>query len=402
MGTALLLAAALIAFAVFPPKPLPDKIDLVSYVYVERLSVERALIGWEDDDQSGALDAFRLSCERMLRLPDDRPMGDPAFGTMADWRPACEAAVAEGATTAERARAFFQTWFRPVSIRNNGDDVGLFTGYYEPELQGHPERGGPFQVPIYALPPDYISVDLGAFREDLEGRRIVGKVSGNRLRPAETREEIAAGAIADRTEVLLWVDDPVDAFFLHIQGSGVVKMTDGSRVRLGYAGTNGHVYHAIGRSLMARGELAREDVSMQSIRTWLADNPDDAAALMNENASFIFFTRLDGDAPVGSQGVPLTAGRSLAVDRAWLPMGLPLWLDTVTTDAQEGDDDPLHFRRLMIAQDTGGAIKGIVRGDVYWGAGEAAADAAGRMRVAGRYYGLLPRALLERQARGEE
>ncbi len=397
-----MLAAALVAFALFPPKPLPDKLELVTFVFVERLSVERALAGWEDDDQSAALAAFRTSCARLVRLPDDRAMGDPAFGTAADWRPACEAALADASSDAGTARAFFQTWFRPASIRNNGDDVGLFTGYYEPELQGHPVRAGPFQVPIYAPPADYVSVDLGEFRDELKGQRIVGRVSGNRLRPAETRAEIEAGALAERAEVLLWVDDPVDAFFLHIQGSGVVRMTDGSTVRLGYAGTNGHVYHAIGRSLVARNELAREDVSMQSIRRWLADNPAGAADLMNENASYIFFRRLDGDAPIGSQGVALTARRSLAIDRGWLPLGIPVWLDTVTTDAQEASGDPLHFRRLLITQDTGGAIKGIVRGDVYWGTGEEAADLAGRMQEAGRYFALLPRALLERRARGED
>lgn len=401
LGVAGALAAALFAFALFPPKPLPDKIELVPHVYLERLSVERALIGWEDDDQSSALAAFRLSCAALLRQPDERPMGDPAFGTVADWRPACEAAVASGAMDAENARAFFQTWFRPVAIRNNGDDVGLFTGYYEPELNGHHERAGPFQAPIYAPPSDYVSVDLGQFRDDLKGQRIVGRVSGKRLRPVETRAEIEAGALEGRTEVLLWVDDPVDAFFLHIQGSGIVKMADGSRVRLGYAGSNGHVYHAIGRSLVERGALSRDEVSMQSIRQWLGENPGAAAALMNENASYIFFRRLDGDAPVGAQGVPLTAQRSLAVDTNWLPLGMPVWLDTVTTETQEDEANPLHFRRLMIAQDTGGAIKGIVRGDVFWGAGDAAADRAGRMQEAGRYYGLLPRALLERRARGE-
>jgi membrane-bound lytic murein transglycosylase A len=402
LGAAVLLAAALFAFALFPPKPLPDKVDLLPYVFVERLSVGRALRGWEDDDQAPALAAFRLSCERLLRLPDDRAMGDTAFGTVGDWRPACTAALADASSDPESARAFFQTWFRPVAIRNNGDDVGLFTGYYEPQLQGHPQRGGPYQVPIYAPPPDYVTVDLGEFRPELKGQRIVGKIAGNRLRPAETRAEIENGALDGRAEILLWVDDPVDAFFLHIQGSGLVTMSDGTIVRIGYAGTNGHVYHAIGRSLVARGELTQDEVSMQSIRAWLGAHPNDAAALMNENASYIFFRKLDGDAPIGAQGVPLTAGRSLAIDRTWLPLGMPVWLDTVTTDAQEGADDPLHFRRLMVAQDTGGAIRGIVRGDVYWGAGDDAANRAGRMRVAGRYFGLLPRTLLERQARGED
>ncbi len=401
LGVAGLFAAGLIAFALFPPKPLPEKLVTAPFVYVERLSVEHALIGWEDDDQTDAMRAFRLSCERLLTLPDDRPMGDATFGTVADWRPACTAAVADASTDADGARAFFQTWFRPVAIRNNGDDIGLFTGYFEPELNGHHEKAGPFQVPIYAPPTDYVRADLGEFREDLKGQRIVGRLINGRLRPADTRAEIDAGALEGRAEALLWVDDPVDAFFLHIQGSGVVNMADGSVVRVGYAGANGHRYHAIGRSLVANGAMTQDEVSMQSIRTWLAENPAQASALMQENASYIFFRRLDGAAPIGGQGVPLTPGRSLAIDDAWLPYGLPLWVDTVTTDRQAEAGDPEHFRRLMIAQDTGGAITGIVRGDVYWGTGDAAGAIAGRMREAGRYYGLLPRALLERQARTE-
>jgi len=401
LGVAGIFAAALIAFALFPPKPLTEKVVTAPFVYVERLSVEHALVGWEDDDQSAAMRAFRLSCARLLTLPDDRPMADATFGTVADWRPACAAAVKDTSTDAAGARAFFQTWFRPVAIRNNGDDIGLFTGYFEPELTGHTEKAGPFQVPIYAPPADYVQADLGAFRDDLKGQRIVGRVVNGRLKPADTRAEIDGGALDGRAEVLLWVDDPVDAFFLHIQGSGLVKMADGDVVRVGYAGTNGHTYHAIGRSLVASGAMVQDAVSMQSIRAWLADNPDKAAALMQENASYIFFRRLDGDAPIGAQGVPLTPGRSLAVDDAWLPYGLPLWVDTVTTDRQAAVGDPKHFRRLMIAQDTGGAITGIVRGDVYWGTGDDAGAIAGQMREAGRYYGLLPRALLERQARSE-
>lgn len=398
LGVAGLFAVALIAFSIFPPKPLPEKLDTAPFVFVERISVEHALIGWEDDDQAEALRAFRLSCARVLTLPDDRPMGDATFGTVADWRPACTAALVDGSDDADAARAFFQTWFRPVAIRNNGDDIGLFTGYFEPVLNGHTEKAGPFLVPLYAPPRDYVRADLGQFRDDLKGQRIVGRLIDGRLRPAETRAEIDGGALEGRADVLLWVDSAVDAFFLHIQGSGVIKMADGATVRVGYAGANGHSYHAIGRSLVTNGALAQEDVSMQTIRQWLDEHPAEADALMQENTSYIFFRRLDGDAPVGAQGVPLTAGRSLAVDGNWLPYGLPLWVDTVTTDRQGNVGDPEHFRRLMIAQDTGGAIKGIVRGDVYWGTGDAAGAIAGRMREAGRYYGLLPRALLERRA----
>jgi len=178
----------------------------------------------------------------------------------------------------------------------------------------------------------------------------------------------------------------VDAFFLHIQGSGRVELDDGRSLRVGYAAQNGHPYTAVGRVLIARGEVTREAMSMQAIRAWLDANPGEAQALMNENASYVFFNVIEGDGPLGAQGVALTVGRSLAVDRRFVPLSVPVWLDSVTPDGA-------RLQRLMIAQDTGGAIRGPVRGDVYWGHGDAAADIAGRMKSAGFAYLLLPHGL---------
>jgi membrane-bound lytic murein transglycosylase A len=215
------------------------------------------------------------------------------------------------------------------------------------------------------------------------------------LKPYETRQEIDAGRLSGRDLELLWVDDPLDAFFLHIQGSGRVRLADGETVRVGYAGQNGQPYVAIGRLLAERGALRRDEVSLQSIRDWLAAHPAEAAEVLAANPSYVFFRLLEGDGPIGAHGVALTPGRSLAVDPSFVPLGVPVWLDT--TDPL---DERRPLRRLMMAQDTGGAIRGAIRGDVFWGAGEEAKARAGRMRSRGRYYLLLPRAAAEARVAG--
>ncbi len=236
-------------------------------------------------------------------------------------------------------------------------------------------------------------VELGLFRPAWRGERIGGRVEAGQLKPYATRAEIERGALAKRDLELFWVDDPVDAFFLHIQGSGRIRLPDGAVARIGYDGQNGRPYVPIGRILAERGALARDDVSMQTIRAWLAAQPGEAAALMDENPSYVFFRELTGEGPVGAQGVVLTAGRSLAVDRTFLPLGVPLWLDL--DDPKEGNG---KLRRLVVAQDTGGAIRGPVRGDLFWGFGPEAAERAGMMKDRGTYYLLLPRDVAARRA----
>lgn len=359
-----------------------------------------SLAGWEDDDQSAALVAFRRSCERLLTLPEKRSLGgsdgdaNDMAGTVADWRPACRAIDDVPADDPDAARAYFQTWFRPVSVSNIADDIGQFTGYFTPVLRGSLSRSPAFSVPIYPLPMDYLNVDLGTFRADLAGERIVGRVENGRLTPAQTRAEIEAGALGGTATPILWLADPIDAFFMHIQGSGRIRLDDGSVLDVGVAGTNGHTYVAIGRRMLARGVLEEGNVSAQTIQAWLRANPDAAQPLMQENPRYVFFRVLDAG-PRGAQGVTLTPQRSLAVDTKWIALGIPIWLDTRVADSKTGPD---RFRRLMVAQDTGGAIKGIVRGDVYWGEGDEPGEIAGRMNLAGSYHVLLPRALLQRRA----
>ena len=330
------------------------------------------LPGWAEDDLSAALSAFLRSCRRMKS-------------------PACEAATRLPARIpAGGARAFFEASFQPFAVSAGNNPEGLFTGYYEPLLQGSRKRTDRFRVPLYIRPPDLVMVDLGDFREELKGQRIAGRVEEGALVPYPDRKAIAEGALSGRDLELVWVDDPVDAFFLQIQGSGRVRLDDGSEMRVGYAAQNGHPYFAIGKDLVERGAMSREEVSMQSIRRWLEQNPDLADDVMARNASYVFFEELKGEGPLGAQGVPLTPGRSLAVDLKHWSLGVPVWLDTRAPSPRETEPDrPL--RRLMIAQDTGGAIRGVVRGDVFWGHGEQAAAIAGRMKHPGRMWVLLPR-----------
>lgn len=366
--------------AVVPPTPPPppaQKLVLAAADFAD-------LPGWAADRHAEMLPAFARSCTRLARLPDDRDLG--LAGRAGDWRGVCAQAQRIAPTDHAAARAFLETAFRPFAVAEaaNGPE-GLFTGYYEPELRGAVARGGAFTIPLHARPSDLVTVDLGEFRPELRGQRIAGSVQNGVLRPYPARDRINAGALAGRSDVLVWVDDPVDAFFLEIQGSGRVVLPDGRVLRLGFAAQNGHPYVAIGRTLIERGALTRENVSMQSIRAWLAANPQDARGVMETNPSYVFFRVLEGDGPLGSEGVALTPGRSLAVDRSFLPMGVPLWLD-----AEDPLDPSQRIRRAMMAQDTGGAIRGVVRGDVFWGAGPEAAERAGRMRARGRYWLLLP------------
>jgi len=243
-----------------------------------------------------------------------------------------------------------------------------------------------------APPGDIISVELGLFSADFDGERVRGRLVGNRLEPYFSRGEIERGALDGRALELAWVDDPIKKFFLQIQGSGLVRLDDGRLLRVGYADQNGRVYRAIGRDLIEMGELTREEVSLQTIDAWLRANPDRAEEIMDKNPSYVFFQLLgeadELEGPLGAQGVPLQAGRSLAVDRRFIPYGAPIWLET-TAPLPDGEQ---VLRRLMIAQDTGGAIRGGVRGDVFWGAGDLAEFVAGHMNNRGSYYVMLPKA----------
>lgn len=344
------------------------------------------LPGWGGDDLQTAVAALQKSCERILKASPDKDFGPiPQAGKYVDWQGVCVdmKALQPGA---EAARLFMERHFTPYQVLAGNEEEGLFTGYYEASLRGSRTKHGPYRYPLHFRPDDLVMVQLGDFREELKGQRIAGRVIDGNLKPYETRAQIVAGQWPHNDKVLVWVDDPVDAFFVQIQGSGVVELGDGAALRIGYAGQNGHIYYAIGRELIKRGHLTKENVSMQAIREWLAANPDEADEIMNTNESYVFFTTIEGEGPMGGENVALTAGRSLAVDRSEIPYGVPMWVDIAAPVPGQGD-----VRRLMIAQDTGGAIRGPVRGDVFWGYGDRAEALAGPMKSQGRYWALLPR-----------
>lgn len=344
-----------------------------------------ALPGWQNDNQAQAFAAFLKSCEKIQKKDPNAAIG--FAGVAAVWQDACTKAGSAVPTDAE-ARMFFEENFTPYAVASaqKGAD-GLFTGYYEPQLRGSLTNKAPYIYPLYARPANMLTADLGAFDPALKGKTITGRADGEKFVPFYDRAAIEKGALDDQKAQIVWVDNAVDAFFLQIQGSGVVALDDGTQLQVGYAAQNGQPYLAIGKELIARGELQKDNVSMQSIRAWLESHPEQAAEVMNMNKSFVFFRKLDGAGAIGAQGVALTPGRSLAVDKKLIPYGLPLYLDA------ESPKKDGRFQRLMIAQDTGGAITGAVRGDVFWGAGAEATENAGLMKSEGRYYALVPKGI---------
>lgn len=355
-----------------------------------------ALAGWGEDSPKDAIAAFLRSCARLAPTNPGRRVGPKDIGARAaDWKAPCAAAETLDGKDGRVAREFFEAHFVPFEAADGADTEGLFTGYYEAELRGSKTASARYSIPIYGRPDDLVTVDLGEFRSDLRGRRVAGRIVSGRLRPFPDRARIEGSTRSVKARPIVWVDSAIDAFFLHIQGSGRVILADGSIIRVGYAAQNGHPYSSIGALLIRSGDATREEMSMQWLRAWLRDNPRKARRLMAKNRSYVFFRVLKGPGPIGAEGVALTPGRSLAVDRKFLPFGIPVWLDIAELPRGSGRP-PTRLRRLMVAQDTGGAIKGPVRGDVFWGFGAKAADRAGAMRAQGRYFLLLPRATAKR------
>ncbi|HKO89148.1 MAG TPA: MltA domain-containing protein [Burkholderiales bacterium] len=276
--------------------------------------------------------------------------------------------------------------FRPYRSSNADGTPGLVTGYYEPLLKGSRTKRPPFVYPLYAPPDDLLTVDLSAVAPDTKNMRLRGRLVGRKIVPYASRAEIESGSSALTGKEIVWVDDAIEAFFLHIQGSGRVQLENGDFVRVGYADQNGHPYQSIGRYLIERGELQSSEASMQGIQKWARSHPDQLQALLNQNPSYVFFRELptSNDGPLGALGVPLSAERSIAVDPRYVPLGAPVWLATTQPNSTNS------LQRLVLAQDTGGAIRGPVRADFFWGFGAAAGEQAGRMRQQGEMWVLLP------------
>jgi len=334
-----------------------------------------ALARWDADRQVEAWPALLASCEKLV--------DEPA------WTAVCRDASRLDQPSDVRVRRFLESRLRPHPVvAEDGGRKGLITGYYEPLLRGSLQRGGRYQVPLYAPPDDLLRIDLGGAYPELNDLQLRGRLEHGRVVPYPSRGELGARPDALAGHELLWVDDTVDAFFLHVQGSGRVRLADGRTVAVRFADHNGRPYHSIGRHLIDIGALDREEVTLFSIRRWLREHPAGARRVYAHNPRFIFFRLHEGPVgnPVGAMNVPLTPGRSLAVDRTRIPMGVPVWLST----SMPGDPErPLQ--RLMMAQDTGGAIRGWTRADVFWGLGREAERKAGLMKEQGRMYVLLPR-----------
>lgn len=303
------------------------------------------------------------------------------------WQPLCLAAEQITPGDIDAQRAFYERWFTPYQVLNpDGSERGLITGYYEPLLLGSRRMSERFRYPVYAAPDDLLEIDLGDIYPQFKGMRLRGRLQGKKVIAYHNRAEIDAGLPKLKGRELFWVENAVELFFLQIQGSGRIELEDGRRVKIGYAEQNGHPYISIGKKLIEMGELKPEEASMQGIKRWAEQNPERLPMLLGQNPSYVFFRELPDtlSAPLGALGVPLTNEYSIAVDPRTVPLGSPVFLSTTRPD----NGEPLN--RLMHAQDTGGAIKGAVRADFFWGFGEYAAQQAGRMKQAGRMWVLFP------------
>ena len=360
------------------PPAAPSRVLFSATTYGE-------LPGWSEDDVQAAWPAFRVGCKALAAHPPAQAL----------WQAPCAAADAIDENDPAAVRRFFERNLTPYRITaSDGTDTGLVTGYYEPLLQGSRNPGPAYPAPLYAPPDDLLVVELSDLFPELKGKRVRGRLDGRRVVPYWPRADIDAGKANVAGKALVYVTDAVDAFFLQIQGSGRVQLAEGGTMRVGYADQNGQPFRSIARVLIDRGELTLGEASMQGIRAWGQRHPDTLPQLLDENPSYVFFrevpppapgsleARIDG--PIGSLGVPLLAERAIAVDPRAIPLGAPVFIATT----EPLSDVPL--RRLVMAQDTGGAIHGPIRADYFWGFGDEAGRLAGRMRQQGRMWVLWP------------
>ena len=336
---------------------------------------------WEDVSDILDKDHLTLAWPAWLRSCD-------ALKNKNTWKNVCsKSKEIFNPTDKEITNFFYQNFHLYQAFQKDGGEEGLVTGYYQPLLQGSRKKTRKYQIPLYGPPSDLITVDLSEVYPDLKYKRLRGRVEGNKLIPYHTREEITEDKYPLQGNELFWVRDAVEAFFLEIQGSGVIAFEDGTRTQVGYADQNGHPYRSMGRELIHKGELSRHKVSMQSIKTWAKKNKKKLQRFMNANPSVVFFRELPRGlpGPIGALGVPIAAERSVAVDRKFVPLGAPLILSTTHPNSKKS------LQQLMVAQDTGGAIGGGVRIDFYWGQGNVAGKKAGSMKQKGKVWVILPK-----------
>ncbi|MDY7577874.1 murein transglycosylase A [Herbaspirillum sp. RTI4] len=379
------LPAIATAFALFltacttpPQRPAPvvPAVPAPSAAATLELTTYAALPGWGADDQREAWPAFLTSCSVLIKRPQ--------------WSGVCAAAREVNPADGAAIRSFFESSLNPYRVVNaDGTDTGLVTGYYEPLLRGSRKRGGNYKTPLYRAPEDLLTIDLSSVYPELKNLRLRGRVVGNKVVPYASRGELTQSA-AMKGKELVWVDDPVEAFFLQVQGSGRVELDGGKEtIRLAYADQNGLPYKSIGRYLVDKGEMKMEQASAQNIKAWVASHPARQQEVLNANPSYVFFREeplVDAAVgPKGAQGVPLTPGRSIAVDPQHIALGAPVFLSTTQPNSDQS------LQRLVMAQDTGGAIRGAVRADYFWGFGREAGERAGAMKQRGMLWVLLPK-----------
>ena len=358
---------------VTPPKPTQPEAKPVEILNPVTFT---SLPGWSNDELRDAWPVFLTSCDALVKRDA--------------WKDVCTFARDVDGKDAIAVRAFFEEYFTPYQISNpDGANTGLITGYYEPLLRGSRKRGGPYQTPLYRVPDDLLTIDLASLYPELKNMRLRGRIVGSKVVPYFSRAELEQSGALNGKE-LVWVDDSIEAFFLQVQGSGRVQLAETKEViRIAYADQNGHPYRSIGRYLVDKGEMALDQASAQSIKAWYVAHPTRQQELLNANPSFVFFKEekvVDPKrGPKGALGVPLTPERSIAVDSQFIPLGAPVFLSTT----QPNSDIP--FQRLMMAQDTGGAIRGAVRADLFWGFGAEAGEKSGRMKQRGAMWVLLPK-----------
>ena len=345
---------------------------------------------WDKDLHFEALETFYNSCAIILKQdPNKQPYiypKNPQFGKLLTWQNACRKIPPEGLINKTIARNYFETNFIPYEIKNQKNQVtGFFTGYYEPMVKGSLTKHPPYVYPLYKTPNNIIKVDLGQFDSKLKNKTIRGILSNNKIIPLYTREQIDNGVLNNQGLELVWTKSPIDNFFIHIQGSGQINLDNGQKLYLSYDNENGHPYFTIGKYLKEKKYLT-SPISMQKIKFWLNQNPDKAQWVMQQNPSFIFFKARNEPNPIGAQGIAITPTRSLAIDKNFIPLGIPLWLEV-----NHPNKDSSKIYRLMIAQNTGEDIQGAIRGDFFWGHGEKAEDYAGKMQSTGRYWALIPK-----------
>ena len=341
-------------------------------ITLQQISFEQ-LPGWNEADVKKSLLAFQRSCKMFSKQKPTHSVGSQHINLkVKDWRPACEAALLINPDDEIIARTFFETWFYPIEFSKPKSVHGLFTGYYMPRLKGNLTRTKIYNTPIYGFPRQ--TRHLSRF----------------------TREKIDNGDLGKNAPVIAWINSPVERLFMEIEGSGVIQLPDGKNLFLGYAGENGAPYTSIGSVLIKKGVLTKDNASKRVIKRYLETRPETARTILHKNRSFVFFQNLKQSIALGAQGMGLTPGYSLAIDKKWVPIGAPLWLSTSIPEEQH--DNNKKFQRLMIAQDTGGAIKGLMRGDIYWGSGKKATYLGEHMKNEGHYWLFLPKHTFDRMA----